>query len=84
MHFTIEESAKSEISKNSIMSIPKSLYASKILGKDIEMDSCYCANSSEHALLELWNKQHPLIHTWLVLSSISICFLFALFFIFQL
>lgn len=84
MQFTIKETAKTEILKNSVVSIPKSLYSGKILGNELELDSCYCVNANENALLDLWNKQHPLIHTWLVLSSISICFIFALFFIFRL
>lgn len=33
-------------------------------------------------LRELWNEQHPLIHTWFLLSSLSICFMSAIFFIF--
>ena len=28
---------------------------------------------------EVWNKQHPIIHTWFLLSSISICCVSALF-----
>lgn len=32
-------------------------------------------------LIDMWNKQHPIIHTWFLLSSISICCMSALFFI---
>lgn len=81
MQFTIEETAKSKVLKNSVTSIPKSLYSSKIFGNELELDSCYCANMNPNAILNLLSKQHPLIHTWLFLSSISICFIFALFFI---
>lgn len=84
MQFTIEDSVKTEVLRNSAMSIPKPFFGSKILNKDLEIESCCYENGSGKVLLELWNKQHPLIHTWLVISSISICFLFALFFIFQL
>lgn len=84
MQFTIQEAVKADVLRNSAMSIPKPIMGSKILNKDIEIDSCCYGNGSGNALFELWNKQHPLIHTWLVISSISICFLFALFFIFQL
>lgn len=82
MQFTIEEAAKSKSLRNSAVSIPNSIYTDKLLGKDLEIDLCYCGNDSENILAGIWNKQHPLIHTWLVLSSISICFLSALFFIF--
>ncbi len=30
---------------------------------------------------KLWNEQHPIIHAWFLLSSISICFLSAILFI---
>ena len=81
MHFVKEEAVKSGSLKNSAMSVSNSIYASKVLGKGIEIDN-YCGASSlrQNALIEIWNKQHPLIHTWLILSSISICFLSALFF----
>lgn len=81
MQFTTEETAKSKVLKNSVTSIPKSLYSSKIFGNELELDSCYCVNMNQNAILNLLSKQHPLIHTWLFLSSISICFIFALFFI---
>ncbi|MBP7212036.1 hypothetical protein KBA27_04300 [bacterium] len=28
---------------------------------------------------DLWEDQHPLIHTWFLLSSVSICFISAVF-----
>lgn len=68
--------------KESAVSIPSTLYASKIFGKDIEIDSNCCAeNLFDATFSTIWDKQHPLIHTWLVLSCVSICFLSALLFI---
>lgn len=81
MQFTIEKAATSTVSKNSAVSIPNSLSAG-VLRRDVEMEACcYADNFQKNVLMEIWNKQHPLIHTWLLLSSISICFLSALFFI---
>ncbi len=37
-----------------------------------------CAGLS---LKQLWAEQHPIMHTWFLLSSLSICFLSALLFI---
>lgn len=37
----------------------------------------------EITLKGILGEQHPIIHTWLVLSSLSICFMSAFFFIFQ-
>lgn len=37
----------------------------------------------EHAastIKEIWQYQHPVMHTWFLLSSVSICFMFALLF----
>lgn len=86
MQFKLEEAVKSDslevkTLKNSAISVPNSLYASKVFGGDLEIDKCYCPSSQGGALIEMWNQQHPLIHTWLVLSSVSICFLSALLFI---
>lgn len=67
--------------KKANISIPKSIYGTNIFGKDLEVEPCYCANNN--TLSELWNNQHPLIHTWLILTSVSICFLSALLFIIQ-
>lgn len=78
---TEKEATKSGSIRNYAVSIPNSIYASKVLGNDIEIDNYTCVGSlSQNTLLEIWNKQHPLIHTWLILTSISICFLSALFF----
>ncbi len=80
MQLTIEE-AKSKVLKNSVVSIPNSL-TNKIFGKDSEFDTRHCPNIVHaNEFKDLWNTQHPLIHTWLLLSSISICFLSALFLI---
>lgn len=83
MQFTIEESVKPRVLRDSAMSIPKTIYANKAFGNELEIDSCYCSSEAGKVLINIWNKQHPLIHTWLVLSSASICFLFVLFFIVQ-
>ena len=29
---------------------------------------------------EIWGSQHPVMHTWFVLSSLSLCFMFAFLF----
>jgi len=29
---------------------------------------------------EIWGYQHPVMHTWFVLSSLSLCFMFAFLF----
>jgi len=82
MLITKREVEKTTSLKKLGMTIPHSLSTSKIFCKDIEIDAINnadCINGS--ALLSIWDTQHPLIHTWLVLSSISICFLSALFFI---
>lgn len=81
MQFTIQESAKTRVLKNSAISIPTSIYTDKVFEKKVEMDPYY-ENGSKNVLTGLLGKQHPLIHTWLVLSCVSICFLSALFFIF--
>ncbi|MFA7659192.1 MAG: hypothetical protein WCY19_07145 [Candidatus Gastranaerophilaceae bacterium] len=82
MQFTIEEAAKSGNSKGLVMSIPNSLYASKILGTDIEMEpAVFEGTFHKNVIIGLWKNQHPLIHTWLLLSSVSICFLSGLLFI---
>ena len=82
MQFVKEETVKSRSLRDAAVSIPTSIYLSKVSGNNIESDNYCCAGSfGQNALLEMWNKQHPLIHTWLILSSISICFLFAFFFI---
>lgn len=81
MQFTVEKTAKAKTLKDSV-SIPNSLYTSKIFGTDNEIDKCYQMNNTQGStLVEMWNQQHPLMNTWLVLSSISICFLSALLFI---
>lgn len=82
MQFTIDNAIKANIIKKSVVSIPSSLSAS-VLNRDIELEACCCTSDLQrNAIMEIWDKQHPLIHTWLLLSSISICLLSALFFIF--
>lgn len=82
MQLTIEEAAKQKLLKDAGISVPKSLYTSKILNsKDIGAEACFIENGLGTKLIESWHKQHPIIHTWLLLSSLSICFLSAIFFI---
>lgn len=81
MKLITEEVIKSKVLRDSAMSIPKPFFSKNISSGELEMDSCYCINGASDVLANIWNKQHPLIHTWLVLSSISICFLFVLFFV---
>lgn len=80
MQFIIEDAVKPRTLKNSTISIPNSFYTSKILGRDIEANAGYVVNNiikSKNTLIDMWDKQHPLIHTWLLISSISICCLSA-------
>ena len=82
MLITTKKAVKNTSIKNAGMSIPNSLSANKIFSNDMDIDSLKgpkCVDGS--VLLEMFDNQHPLIHTWLLLSSISICFLSALFFI---
>lgn len=83
MPLTIEDAAKSKILKDAGITKPKGLYATKAAINDIELEKFYSSNKIGVALIESWNKQHPLIHTWLLLSCVSICFLSALFFVIQ-
>jgi len=82
MLISSKEAVKSTSLKKLGMSIPNSLCASKIFYNDLDLETIRnndCFSGS--VLSSIWDKQHPLIHTWLLLSSISICFLSALFFI---
>lgn len=70
--------------RNAAMSIPKSICVQEIT-QNLESDISFCKdqfNFTKSSFKELLNTPHPLIHTWLLLSTISICFLSALFFIF--
>ena len=83
MLITKKEAVKPASLKKLGMTVPNSLCASKIFSNDNDIETITtidCFNGS--AILNILDKQHPLIHTWLLLSSISICFLSALFFIF--
>lgn len=71
--------------RDAVISVPfvsdiKNTCAKTALNTDIDLAPCFPA---PNALMQIWNEQHPIIHTWLLLSSISICFLFAVFFIIQ-
>lgn len=81
MQSTIKETHKSNTLRSSAVSIPAT-FSGKIAGKDIEMEKCFYTNTStENTLVDMWNHQHPLIHTWLLLSFVSIGILYGLFFI---
>lgn len=84
MQLVINETKKNKTLKDITVSIPNSMYTSKIFGKDIEIDKCYSSGSFKKLFFtEMLTQQHPLISTWLVLSSVSICFLSALLFMFN-
>lgn len=70
-----------EAVKNPNVSLPNSLYATKVFEKISEPDSSYYLDGSGNALIKLLQNQHPLINTWMLLSSFSICLLFAVFFV---
>lgn len=77
----IAEKSKAMSLRDSAISIP---FASKITGSGINTDAGYVSGDiQKNALMAIWGRQHPLIHAWFVLSSVSIGFLSALFFIFQ-
>lgn len=76
------EIATPKSKNNSLASTPNSIYATKVLGKDVEIESGYNPEITlEDAFASVWTQQHPVINTWLILSSVSICFLSALLFI---
>lgn len=79
MQFIIEDAVKSRTLKDSAMTIPNSLYTSKMLEKNFEVNAGYFdLKAHKNTLIDMWDKQHPLIHTWLVITSTSICLLSAL------
>ena len=82
MLLTTSETNKKKTLKDAAMSIPSSINASKVFVKDFESDKCLCSSQGV-VLSEMFTQQHPLIGAWLVISSISICFLSALLFIFN-
>ena len=82
MRVDVKENSSKGTLKDSAVSIPKSIYASKIFGKDVELNNCNCLDAvEESSFSNIFKHQHPLIHMWLFLSSISICVLSALLFI---
>lgn len=81
MQLTIADAAKNKLLKDAGMSIPDSISAKHIFGKEYEHEAIALQGTMDNVLVELWHKQHPLMHTWLLLSSVSICFLSAIFFI---
>lgn len=79
--YTAENKTKQKSLRDSATSIP---FASKVAESNIGADAGYTPGEfQKNVLVSILNRQHPLIHAWLVLSSVSICFLTALFFIFQ-
>lgn len=71
--------------RDAVVSVPfssdvKNVCAKTAFNAEVDIAPCFPA---PNALVQIWNEQHPIIHTWLLLSSISICFLFAVFFIIQ-
>lgn len=77
---------QTNIAKNAIfdkknVSVPNALHANKVFASKLEVKSEKVSSKPINSLAILWNNQHPLIHTWLLLSSVSICFLFAVFFV---
>lgn len=80
MTLTIEQAAKNKILKDAGINATSPIYSSKVTNNDTFTDTCYIASDFRFDIFEYWNKQHPVIHSWLLLSSVSICFLSAIFF----
>lgn len=76
----LTKDTKSNLLGNSVVSIPNSLCATKIFAK---ASDAQVRKENDTLISILWNNQHPLIHTWLLLSSVSICLLFTVFFVIQ-
>lgn len=81
MQFIGEKAVIQQNRKKTLVSIPDSLCDNKVFCKEAEVE--FCGYSDENALAELWNNQHPLIHTWLILTSVSIFLLSAFLFVIQ-
>lgn len=82
MQILQKENVQHRTLNDSAVSIPKFKYTTNILNKNIEVDKNFAIKNFEGIILtDMWNYQHPLIHTWLLLSSVSICVLSALLFI---
>lgn len=74
--------SKTTTIKDISVSIPKTIYSSKLPRTDLNVSNNFSTIETETGIIqEMLTQQHPLINTWLVLSSISICFLSALLFI---
>lgn len=80
MQKTIQNCASKNTIKKAMISIPSSFNTGKILNDTIDINAGY-VEVLENPIKGMWNKQHPLIHTWLVLTSASIFLLSAIFFI---
>lgn len=71
--------------RDAVISVPftsdiKNTCAKAALNAELDLKPCY---PDSNTFMQIWNEQHPIIHTWLLLSSVSICFLFAVFFVIQ-
>lgn len=81
MQSVINQATKPRSLRESMMTVPKAIYGTKVLNTDLETDSGYRSDFSADSLSNMLSKQHPLIFTWLILSCISICFLSAWLFV---
>ena len=58
------------------ISVPKSIYATTKIGNQFDADTMTYPehlNYSGNVLLDVINKQHPIMHTWLLFSTLLIC-----------
>lgn len=80
MQFVDEKAVIQQSRKKSLVSIPDSI-DSRVFCKKTDAESRDYLDKNVFA--KLWNNQHPLIHTWLILTSASIFFLSAFLFVIQ-
>lgn len=82
MQFTIEEARKSTKLKDIAVSVPKSIYASKIINNTNPFENFHIQDGTcEVQLNQMLTQQHPLILSWLIFSLVAIGFLFPLLFV---
>lgn len=75
-------SEKPKTIKDISVSIPKDICSSKNFTLNCETNNIFATIETQDGLIfQMLNQQHPLINIWLILSSVSICFLFGLLFI---
>lgn len=73
----------SNVLRSSMVSIPKTI-TSSITPQEMDAEVALLNDDfrlSGSSFFEILNKQHPIMHTWLLLSSCLICCLSALLFI---